>query len=202
MYLIQIKHAQIKIPLCSFWTVQDPGSKHLYIGWRIFPVDISRILTGQFINSCVKCQSVDLIGYIWSQISKVYLGYMSRDVHICSHWLRPRNPPPPAFGLLYSRGAIGLLRQTTSPCNTLVDLHVTRRLQCAGLDSSSYSLFQRRFTSLYSTKKASQKIMIPYVTLASAMTRNKYIKFMFFSKGLVAVCHSFCISFSFIQQIH
>jgi hypothetical protein len=28
---------------------------------------------------------------------------MSRDVHNCSHWLRPRNPhpPPPAFGLIY-----------------------------------------------------------------------------------------------------
>ncbi len=27
---------------------------------------------------------------------------MSSDVHICSHWLRPRNPPlPPAFGLIY-----------------------------------------------------------------------------------------------------
>jgi hypothetical protein len=26
---------------------------------------------------------------------------MSRDVHNCTHWLRPRNsPPPPAFGLV------------------------------------------------------------------------------------------------------
>ncbi len=29
-------------------------------------------------------------------------GLMSRDVHSCVHWLRPRNsPPPPAFGLIY-----------------------------------------------------------------------------------------------------
>jgi hypothetical protein len=27
--------------------------------------------------------------------------YVSPDVHSCSHWLRPRNPPPPAFGLIY-----------------------------------------------------------------------------------------------------
>ncbi len=26
---------------------------------------------------------------------------MSRDVHSCSHWLRPRNPPLPAFGFIY-----------------------------------------------------------------------------------------------------
>jgi hypothetical protein len=32
---------------------------------------------------------------------------MSRDVHSCIHWLRPRNPSnPPAFGLVYE-GAIG-----------------------------------------------------------------------------------------------
>ncbi len=30
-------------------------------------------------------------------------------VHKCTHWLRPRNPPPPAFGLIYE-GAIGQLR--------------------------------------------------------------------------------------------
>ncbi len=27
MYLIQIKHTQIKIPLCSFWTVQFHDSQ-------------------------------------------------------------------------------------------------------------------------------------------------------------------------------
>jgi hypothetical protein len=27
-------------------------------------------------------------------------------VHSCTHWLRPRNPPPPAFGLIYE-DAIG-----------------------------------------------------------------------------------------------
>ncbi len=38
------------------------------------------------------------------------LGSMSRDVHRCSHWLRPRNPPSPlAFGLITS-GVIGQLR--------------------------------------------------------------------------------------------
>jgi hypothetical protein len=31
----------------------------------------------------------------------VYLGSMSRDVHSCTHWLRPRNSlTPPAFGLV------------------------------------------------------------------------------------------------------
>jgi hypothetical protein len=32
---------------------------------------------------------------------KVHLGSMSRDVHSCTHWLRPRNSPPyPVFGLV------------------------------------------------------------------------------------------------------
>jgi hypothetical protein len=29
--------------------------------------------------------------------TKVYLGSMSRDVPSCSHWLRPRNSPPPCL---------------------------------------------------------------------------------------------------------
>jgi hypothetical protein len=45
---------------------------------------------------------------------------MSRDVHNCTHWLRPRNPlNPPAFGLVYE-GAIGQRRKTTSLCNPLL----------------------------------------------------------------------------------
>jgi hypothetical protein len=32
---------------------------------------------------------------------------MSRDVHSCTHWLRPRNSlPPPAFGLVLSRALL------------------------------------------------------------------------------------------------
>jgi hypothetical protein len=43
-----------------------------------------------------------------------YLVSMSRDVHSRTHWLRPRNPPPPpipriAMGLV-SEGAIGQQR--------------------------------------------------------------------------------------------
>ncbi len=46
-------------------------------------------------------------------------GSMSRDVHSCSRWLKPRNPPnPPAFELVY-KGAIGQQRQETSLCNPL-----------------------------------------------------------------------------------
>ncbi len=44
------------------------------------------------------------------QISKVYYG--------CTHWMRPRNAPPPAFELIYE-GAIGQPRQTTSLCDPL-----------------------------------------------------------------------------------
>jgi hypothetical protein len=46
---------------------------------------------------------------------------MSRDVHCCTHWLRPRNPPPhpPALGLV-CECAIGRQRQTTSLCNRLI----------------------------------------------------------------------------------
>ncbi len=44
---------------------------------------------------------------------------MSRDVHSCSHQLRPcKTPIPPHLGS-YTRGAIGQLRKTTSPCNPL-----------------------------------------------------------------------------------
>ncbi len=34
-------------------------------------------------------------------------------VFSCTHWLRPRNPPTPAFGLIYE-GAMGQPRYTTS----------------------------------------------------------------------------------------
>ncbi len=52
---------------------------------------------------------VDLQGF--------FLGSMSRDVHSCIHWLRPRNSPPvPAFGLAVAlRG-----RYWASLCNPLV----------------------------------------------------------------------------------
>ncbi len=44
----------------------------------------------------------------------------------CTHWLRPRNSPPPAaFGLLYE-GAIGQPRWTTSLCNPLETLNIKR----------------------------------------------------------------------------
>ncbi len=50
-------------------------------------------------------------------LQSLYLGFMSRDVHSCTHWLRPRNPPPhpPAFGLVHE-DAIGQQRQTISLC--------------------------------------------------------------------------------------
>jgi hypothetical protein len=51
----------------------------------------------------------------WRLISKVYVGSMPRDVHSCTHWLRPGNPPSP--GLVYE-GAIGQ-QITTSLCNPL-----------------------------------------------------------------------------------
>ena len=48
------------------------------------------------------------------------MGSMSRDVHSCSHWLRPHNPPSPRIKAHKTRGAIGQLRLTTSPCKPLV----------------------------------------------------------------------------------
>ncbi len=36
-----------------------------------------------------------------------------------THWLKPRNPPPPAFGLI-DEGAIGQPRKTTFLCNPLL----------------------------------------------------------------------------------
>jgi hypothetical protein len=46
---------------------------------------------------------------------------MSHDVHSCTHWLRPLNPPPnpTAFGLVYE-GAIDERRHLfVTPCTTL-----------------------------------------------------------------------------------
>ncbi len=46
-----------------------------------------------------------------------------RTIHICTHWLKPRNTPPPippAFGFVYE-GAIGQQRQTTSLCTPLLE---------------------------------------------------------------------------------
>jgi hypothetical protein len=50
---------------------------------------------------------------------QIYLGSMSRDVHSCSHWLRPRNPPPP-FPRIWAHTTRGAIGQTTSSCNPLV----------------------------------------------------------------------------------
>jgi hypothetical protein len=45
---------------------------------------------------------------------------MSRDVHRCTHWPRPRNPSPiPRIGIVYE-SAIGQQKQTTSLCNPLI----------------------------------------------------------------------------------
>jgi hypothetical protein len=43
-------------------------------------------------------------------------------VHSCTHWLRPHNPPPPPFGLIYE-GAIGQPRKTTSLCDPLTGVN-------------------------------------------------------------------------------
>jgi hypothetical protein len=57
---------------------------------------------GEAQNTELKQKTSFSIGLTWSWISKFYLGSMSRDVHSCSHWLRPRSLPPPlAFGLVY-----------------------------------------------------------------------------------------------------
>ncbi len=55
-------------------------------------------------NSRVLFNTLHRLNTVLSQISKVYMGSMSRDVHSCPHWLRPRELPPPlspAFGLIY-----------------------------------------------------------------------------------------------------
>jgi hypothetical protein len=53
---------------------------------------------------------------------------MSRDVHSCTHWLRPSNSPPPPRHLdSYYEGAIGQQRLTTSLCDPLVVLYYLKR---------------------------------------------------------------------------
>jgi hypothetical protein len=58
-------------------------------------------------------------------------------VHNCTHWLRPRNPLPPAFGLIYE-GTIGQPRQTTSLCDPWVRASDRQCLSrnCPGFDPS------------------------------------------------------------------
>jgi hypothetical protein len=58
------------------------------------------------------------IGKIWSYSRSPK--FIWAPVYSCTHWLRPRNPPPPAFGLIYE-GAIGL--PTTSLFNPLGSSH-------------------------------------------------------------------------------
>ncbi len=60
---------------------------------------------------------------------------MSRSVHSCTHWLRPRNPPsppPPALGIVYEV-AIGQQRKTLSLCNPLQRIHNTTCILPDGL---------------------------------------------------------------------
>ncbi len=87
---------------------------------------------------------------IWSWISKVYLGTMSRDVHSCTHWLRPRNPPHPlAFGLVYE-GTIGMPRQTTSPCDPLGSHYQYRQSESK---FGTFSANRQRYPKVYRGKK-------------------------------------------------
>ncbi len=61
---------------------------------------------------------------------QVYLSSMSRDVHSCTHWLRPRNSPSPRItrALL----PVGQQRQTTSLCDPLLSTFkgATHSLSC------------------------------------------------------------------------
>ncbi len=57
-----------------------------------------------------------------------FLGSMSRDLHSCTHWLRPRNPPPPPpFGLIYE-GAIDQPRKIDGISLTLDSHTLVSRL--------------------------------------------------------------------------
>ncbi len=40
------------------------------------------------------------------EISKVFLGSISLDVHSCTHWMRPRNPPPPCIWTRITRALL------------------------------------------------------------------------------------------------
>jgi hypothetical protein len=60
---------------------------------------------------------------------KYGLGSMSRDVHSCSHWLRPfkaANPPPPRI-LAHRQGALLVSKDRrhllVTPCSVLCDLN-------------------------------------------------------------------------------
>jgi hypothetical protein len=58
---------------------------------------------------------------------------MSRDVHSCTHWLRPRNFLLPPHLKTYMGDAIGQQRYTTSHCNSLVQVYGTVVLIFMGL---------------------------------------------------------------------
>ncbi len=100
---------------------------------------------------------------------------MSRDVHSCTHWLRPRNPlNPSAFGLVYE-GAIGQLRQTTSLCNPLLpgftEVFKVYRIHY------SHTLAHNSPSPLYTTREALQKksdLCFPRIQTARPRSRFLY----------------------------
>ncbi len=63
---------------------------------------------------------------------QVYLGSMSRDVHSCTHWLRPRNPPNPPHLDLYTRALLVSKERWhlfVTPCRTEISLVAARQAQ-------------------------------------------------------------------------
>jgi hypothetical protein len=82
-------------------------------GWQWHPSPLSLPPSSLFCNLCIKKLYLRHKHRLNMEVDLQSLfGSMSRDVHSCTYWLRPRDsPPPPAFGLvLLYESAIGQQR--------------------------------------------------------------------------------------------
>ncbi len=79
-------------------------------------------------------------------------------VHSCSHWLRPRNPPPPphplVFGLTYEGGHWSMVSQDgrhllVTPWFIFVEFGTANQSQLVVAKYSTCTLYNLRFSTLH-----------------------------------------------------
>jgi hypothetical protein len=106
-------------------------------------------------------------------ISKVYLVSMSRDVQSRTHWLSPRNSPPPPYLDSYDEGTIGQQRKTTSLCNPLFNT----------VSGYSLSLFPFLFVlPRHFLVYLSDHFLSTFPNRSSVMTTTTFLSFFFFAR--------------------
>ncbi len=133
---------------------------------------------------------------------------MSRDVHSCTHWLRPRNSPLPPHLDSYYEGAIGQQRYLfVTPClylfvNEQPVQHVSGYSRLLWTTNSENFLSRLTWLSLASGS-------CPVCTLISLTTRPPChrdscvsLTWILLTSGPSRQCHwNFCLSFSWISWL-